>query len=81
MLIPDKIKRLEDLVLEASHALKKLRGGNAKLLKTNKNLMDENERLKTQIQHLSHYPVRQRRLRERLEKIIHKLDKISGAAK
>ncbi len=76
MLIPEKIKRLEELVLEASQALKKLRGANAKLLKANKNLSDENERLKTQIQHLSQYPVRQRRLRERLEKIIHKLDKI-----
>ncbi len=76
MLIPEKIKRLEALVSEASRALKDLRGVNARILKINKNLTDENERLKTQIQHLSHYPVKQRRLRERLEKIIHKLDKI-----
>ncbi len=76
MLIPEKIKRLEALVLEASRTIKDLRAANEKLSKANKGLGEDNERLKTQIQRLSRYPALQRRLRERLEKIIHKLDKI-----
>jgi regulator of replication initiation timing len=76
VLIPEKIKRLEALVLEASRAIKDLRSANNKLLRANKGLLEDNDRLKAQIQRLSRYPVIQRRLRDRLEKIIHKLDKI-----
>ncbi len=76
MLIPEKIKRLEALVLEASRTIKDLRVSNEKLIKANKGLAEDNERLKDQVQRLSRYPTLQRRLRERLEKIIHKLDKI-----
>lgn len=78
MIASEKFKRLEALVSGAAKSLKDARSENVKLSKINRALNDENSNLKEELQRFSAYPLKHKRIKERLGKILHKLDKIAG---
>ena len=76
MIASERLKRLEALVSGATQELKAAAKEKNKLSQDNRALANENTRLKEEIKRLSVYPIKFRRLRERLEKLLGKLEKI-----
>jgi regulator of replication initiation timing len=77
MITSERFKRLELFVAEAAKSLKETKRESAKLSKSNQTFANENDRLKEELRRFSSYPLKQKRLKERLGKILHKLDKIA----
>jgi hypothetical protein len=70
-----KVQRLEPLVLQAAQLIAKLRDENAKLGARVTKLTEDNGYMELQFRRFKALSQRQERLREKLERLVKKLDK------
>ena len=72
----EKVQRLEPLVLQAAELIGKLRHDNAKLSEKVSKLTEDNGYMELQFRRFKALSQRQERIREKLERLAKKLDKV-----